>query len=536
MQPFQTSQLRNLYWNCARFAITFAACFMCAAERLCAQEPDTVWNVAAGSWFDDANWTNGVPTSTEYTAIDNGGTSRVQTHGAEAYHLSVGYRNTGDLRVEAGGTLLNTGANIGGLFAGEGAATVDGDGSVWSVRVLSVGYTGLGTLTISNGGNVYSENLTRIGFEENSRGSILVTGDGSEWIGEFRHNMDIGYWGKGELRIESGGHVTSGDVRIAWADGSEGSTIVTGQNSRWIFRELDLARSGTGTLTISDGAVVSCRSIKNWASEGRIAVNDPGSKLELEFLLELDGGMLSIQNGGRVTVGYATWIDEGIVYLEDGTITSNLLNIFRGELRGSGTAEGNVTNSGVVAPGTSVGTLNIHGTYSQLGDLQIELASPTSFDTLAIDGAATLDGTLEASLLDGFVPILGDAFDVLTATEGIAGTFSNYVLPALPEDLVWIVNYNGTAVRLEVAPDLAGDYNGDGVVGAADYAVWRDGLGGEFEQADFNTWAAKFGAVMVSGGAGSTSVPEPAAWRLVMVSLVAGALMVRSASPRNVRN
>ena len=41
---------------------------------------------------------------------------------------------------------------------------------------------------------------------------------------------------------------------------------------------------------------------------------------------------------------------------------------------------------------------------------------------------------------------------------------------------------------------LAGDYNNDGVVDAADYTVWRDGLGTTFTEDDYDTWADHFGA------------------------------------------
>lgn len=77
-----------------------------------------------------------------------------------------------------------------------------------------------------------------------------------------------------------------------------------------------------------------------------------------------------------------------------------------------------------------------------------------------------------------------------------------------------------TALTPEV---LAGDYNDDGVVNAADYTVWRDGgvLVNETETPgsntieDYNVWATNYGAT--SGSA--VAVPEPMA-----VFSVAGAL------------
>ena len=74
---------------------------------------------------------------------------------------------------------------------------------------------------------------------------------------------------------------------------------------------------------------------------------------------------------------------------------------------------------------------------------------------------------------------------------------------------------------------LAGDYNNDGIVDAADYTVWRDSLGatgtglaadgdgnGAVDQGDYDIWRNNFGATF-GGGSGSSSgslasVPEPA--------------------------
>lgn len=60
----------------------------------------------------------------------------------------------------------------------------------------------------------------------------------------------------------------------------------------------------------------------------------------------------------------------------------------------------------------------------------------------------------------------------------------------------------------DVAPLTPGDYNGDGFVDAADYTVWRDGLGTSFVESDYGVWAANYGGNLV-GATSSTAVPEP---------------------------
>jgi hypothetical protein len=70
-----------------------------------------------------------------------------------------------------------------------------------------------------------------------------------------------------------------------------------------------------------------------------------------------------------------------------------------------------------------------------------------------------------------------------------------------------------------------GDYNGDGIVDAADYTVWRNTLGdtvpngtgadgdqsGEIDAGDYTFWKTKYGDVVPGTGSGSlsTAVPEP---------------------------
>lgn len=69
---------------------------------------------------------------------------------------------------------------------------------------------------------------------------------------------------------------------------------------------------------------------------------------------------------------------------------------------------------------------------------------------------------------------------------------------------------------------LAGDYNGDGFVDAADYTVWRDGASPDSGQAGYDVWAGNYGATMPMT---SSAVPEPTA--LVSLLLVGSAAMVR---------
>jgi arabinogalactan endo-1,4-beta-galactosidase len=88
-----------------------------------------------------------------------------------------------------------------------------------------------------------------------------------------------------------------------------------------------------------------------------------------------------------------------------------------------------------------------------------------------------------------------------------------------------------------IEPELAGDYNTDGIVDAADYIVWRKTLGsttdlrangddtgasaGVIDQADFDFWKARFGNTLPAGsGSAQRAVPEPSSIVLCVVAIV----------------
>jgi hypothetical protein len=77
--------------------------------------------------------------------------------------------------------------------------------------------------------------------------------------------------------------------------------------------------------------------------------------------------------------------------------------------------------------------------------------------------------------------------------------------------------------------ELDGDFNGDLVVDAADYTVWRDNLGGLYGPGDYDLWKGNFGATAGGGGIAiaGAAVPEPAAAGLSLIAMI-GALAVRS--------
>jgi hypothetical protein len=154
----------------------------------------------------------------------------------------------------------------------------------------------------------------------------------------------------------------------------------------------------------------------------------------------------------------------------------------------------------------------------------------SEYDALIVAGALALGGTLDVSFIEGFAPTLGDSFEILTAAGGLTGSFATELLPALSGNLFWNINYGVNSLVLEVAaPGLTGDYNGDGTVDAADYVVWRKGLGTTYTQEHYDLWRASFGAVAADGSSASpltgepliTTVPEPHGFVLMLLGSAA---------------
>ncbi len=67
------------------------------------------------------------------------------------------------------------------------------------------------------------------------------------------------------------------------------------------------------------------------------------------------------------------------------------------------------------------------------------------------------------------------------------------------------------AASADNAGPTNGDFNHNGIVDAADYTVWRNGLGTAYLPGDYNLWKRDFGKSFPSIGGGAVdNVPEPA--------------------------
>jgi hypothetical protein len=77
---------------------------------------------------------------------------------------------------------------------------------------------------------------------------------------------------------------------------------------------------------------------------------------------------------------------------------------------------------------------------------------------------------------------------------------------------------------------IPGDFNRSGRVDAADYSVWRNGLGTIYTSADYAIWKSHFGQTAAAGA--SAAIPEPASLLIALATLIAAVAPLRRPSPR----
>ncbi|HJQ80788.1 MAG TPA: hypothetical protein VJ828_12570, partial [Lacipirellulaceae bacterium] len=176
------------------------------------------------------------------------------------------------------------------------------------------------------------------------------------------------------------------------------------------------------------------------------------------------------------------------------------------------------------------GSLTVSGPAATFGggDVTVNAGSAAIsagvLDAIADTATLTLAGGGTANMADvGFIS-LGDGIDerigslVLGTSTFTSGTFGATGSGATN---IFDEYFLGGGLITVGGAGLAGDYNNDGKVDAADYVVWRKNPaahGGD--PAGYNTWRTNFGAM--SGGGSSSApgaVPEPACFTLLFVGL-----------------
>jgi outer membrane autotransporter protein len=266
-----------------------------------------------------------------------------------------------------------------------------------------IGGSGDGTLNVIDGGTV-SDGATTIGQNPGSTGTVDVTGPGSNLTD--KGNAVIGQGGSGTLDVTNGGTVTDTNATVGAQAGSSGIAIVDGAGSEW---------DNTGTLDIGP----------------------------------VGSGVVEVLHAGTIVAHGGTTLGPNGVLAGDGTITTPTL-----------------INNGIVIPtgptGTP-GTLAVIGNYQQgsTGVLDAEIGGPeaSQADQLKVNGSAKLDGTLDITSLNNFHPSSGNSYELLSASGGLSGEFSNIADSANTNGLSRLDIYGPNGLLVTYLPPGLGDIN-----------------------------------------------------------------------------
>ncbi len=319
------------------------------------------------------------------------------TVNAGGYRMSIGGAGQGTVLVSQGGSVTagtkfasDAAIGIGVSASVSGALTVTGLGSsVVAVGQITVGQAGTGSLTIENAGTVRSGNSTlapdqgiAAGTTAGGTGTITVTGAQSLLTntGQFI----VGGSGLGRLSIQSGGTVLTtpgSDANIAGmvianaAGGTDSSVEVSGTGSTLnVTGLLDVGASGSGELTLGDGASVTAGSL------------DAGNVASAVGQISLSGA------GTELTVaGAATVADDGtgvMSVLSGATFAATSLTI-----GSQGDSSGALVVSGDGSLVQLSGALNI-GTALGIGDLTVGPGAAVNAQVVSLQGQVVLEGGL----------------------------------------------------------------------------------------------------------------------------------------------
>ncbi|HVT30488.1 MAG TPA: hypothetical protein VHE81_20935 [Lacipirellulaceae bacterium] len=342
-------------------------------------------------------------------------------------------------------------------------------------------------LLIENGGSVDGNAIFLLGRQDTSLNNLLSVQNGSlsGWGIEIRH---------GEVLISNG----TIDINRA-------------------FDHLALQYLGGNFLAESADAQIDFRS-------GTLATVNASVS---------NGSVFTIGDGGSTRATYRMKRNDETGANGTHAFANGVLLASNGTLSGSGEIVGNVSgvNGATVDVGDTVGVVDVTGAWNnsgleidlELGDLSTSLVPGIGFDQLNINGTFTHGGSVTIDVSELARPASAQQVK-LVGWSNQAGSSANTIVTfvgGIP--LAYAYHNDGLYLTVDAAPP--GDYNGDGVVDAADYVIWRKSNN---SPANYSTWRSHFGQSVESNLAASNglAVPETASSTNLLISAIA-ALVAR---------
>ncbi|MGN6322944.1 MAG: autotransporter-associated beta strand repeat-containing protein [Dyella sp.] len=402
-----------------------------------------------------------------YTGVIAGNGGLVLSNGSETLTGINTYRggtsiNNSVLSVSSD---ANLGAASGAVSIDGGALAITGHAFGSTSRAITLGHAG-GTLDITDTANRFaiSQALSGSGaLTKSGAGSLVLTGDNSYAGGTTISAGSLQIGDGGTTGSVSGPIVNNGALIFDRSDAVSFNGAISGRGS--------LTKEGAGTLTLSgmnsyagvttinagtliadssslSGAVTdNAALVFNQASQGTFngAINGNGT-------ITKTGAGLLILDGNSSSFSGATTVQNGTLEIGDATTPSaylggNVTVDSSGVLRGHGTIGGDVSNSGIVWAGGSIGTLTVRGNYVQAahGVLEVEATPDGQASLVSVSGTANLAGSALV-VADNGAWLPRTQYTILTAAGGVSGQFasasSNFVF------LTPTLSYGSNAVNL----------------------------------------------------------------------------------------
>lgn len=325
--------------------------------------------------------------------------------------------------------------------------------------------------------------------------------DNDGYINLLEYINEVGEFPAGVPIVFNGATNNRYAVITNWRTDDGGIT----SGSNWQPSKYDEAQINSGTVTVDAVGQHAGLLILGASAGDNATLNVNSGWLKVADAVVIGGddaasATLSL-SGGELVAPILVKGAGGTFNFTGGTLTSGMVGF---DLHNQG---------GTFSPGQSVGPAHVMGDLTlNSGLLQVEIASDSLSDVLIVSGDATLGGELSVITMPGFVPELGNSWQILSAGS-IEGEFSAVTAG-------YSVQKQGDNLMLFFgeAPPLGpqGDVNSDGTVDAADYVLWKK-LGSSTDV--YEIWRENYGATG-RAGSNSGSVPEPAVPAMLLLSIV----------------
>ncbi len=363
-------------------------------------------------------------------------TSGITKNGAGTLVFTAVTNSVGPITINAG-TVRGSLANLNNTITNNGALILD--------QPTNTTYTGTisGTGAITKTGN---GRITLTGIDQFSANAPLTISGGAlnAPVGLPRSGVPISLEGSGTLEAAfSVTRAISGTGSIVALD-----DLTLGRSSQPGQFNLGGAAGVGGSLQVGSRAVVIL------SSDAAVL----GSQTSLA-----DQGSLTTINGARL--GNASSVDATKVLsaVANSTINGNFINnglvngpttlaewlTFTQDVTGAGSTTGNIRYAGSYSPGNSPAVVAVENiAFDPTSVLTMEIGGSTAglFDQLIVSGTATLDGTLDLSMLSGYEFELGKQYPLIVGNY--TGSFDQTI--GLTGD--WHLQYSASGVSVVPEP------------------------------------------------------------------------------------